>query len=112
MDMNDYGVAEKARKTRNYGYILGVLMLIITAAICGVIVYLCFSDLKAVFGDIFSQNSFVKIIEKLFDFIGNFKKDLHFTKTLTTLFYGKIFFFAAAILGFVQGALFKKQNIW
>lgn len=111
MDMNDYGIAEKARKTRNYGYILGILMLIITAAICGVIAYLCFGDLKAVFGDIFSQNSFVKIIKKLFYFIGNFKKDLHFTKTLTTLFYGKIFFFAAAILGFVQGALFKKQNI-
>lgn len=109
MDMNDYGFAEKDRKTRNYGYILGVLMLIIAATICGVIAYLCSGDLKVIFGDIFSQNSFIKIIKKLFDFIGNFKKDLHFTKTLTTLFYGKIFFFAAAILGFVQGALFKKR---
>lgn len=110
MDINDYSHNEKAKKYKNYGYLCAVLMLLVFAVLTAVIIYLCFDDLKAVFYEIFAKEGFLKSSKAFFSFLGNFKKDLHFTKGITTLYYFDVFCFLASVLGFVQGVFYKKRN--
>ena len=110
MDINDYNHIEKAKKDNNYGYLCAVLMLLLFAVLTALIIYLCFGVLTTVFNEIFAKDGFLKIIKALFSFLGNFKKDLHFTKGITTLFYFDIFCLLASVLGFVQGAFLKNRN--
>ena len=110
MDINDYNHTEKANKDNNYGYLCAAFMLFIFAVLTALIIYLCFGDLKTVFNEIFAKDGFFRIIKALFSFLGNFKKDLHFSKGITTLYYFDVFCLLASVLGFVQGAFFKNRN--
>ncbi len=110
MDINDYNSMEKTGKTRNWGYFYGFLMLSIAAILTLIIIYVCLGELKTEFSNIFSQSGLLKSAEKLFSFFTNIKKSLNFSKLMTALYYFDIFCILASVLGFVQGAFFKKHT--
>ena len=110
MDINDYNHTEKVKKDRNYGFLCAALMLLIFFVLTALIIYLCFGELKTVFNEIFAKDGFLKILKAFFYFLGGFKKALHFTKGMTTLYYFDVFCLLASVLGFVQGVFFKKRN--
>ncbi len=109
MDINDKNIAEKPKKLKNYGYICGILMLLLFALLTALIIVLCFGDLKNELTAIFSKPTVWKTLKSLFSFLTDFRKELNFSRVMTTLYYFDIFCLASAILGFVQGAFYKKR---
>lgn len=98
-------------KNRNYGYLCGIFMLIVFAAVTALIIFLSFDNLTVQISSIFARDSFLSVAKGLFSFIGNFCSKLHFGKGMNTLFYVDMFCLVSAILGFVQGFLFKKRDL-
>lgn len=101
----------KKIKNRNYGYLCGVFMFIIFAAITALIIFLSLEDINAAMSSIFARDSFFSVAKGLFSFIGDFRSKLHFGKGMNTLFYVDAFCLVSAILGFVQGALHNKRDL-
>ncbi|MBE6780613.1 MAG: hypothetical protein E7545_06520 [Ruminococcaceae bacterium] len=101
----------KSSKSKNYGYFCGALMLIATAVVTALIIFLSMELLTAEMSKIFGSEDFFKIFKALFSFLGSFQSSLHFGKGMQALLYLDYFCFIAAILGFVQGALFKKRDL-
>ena len=99
------------KKEHNFGYLFGVIMLLVTAAVTALIVLLSLNEITAEMTAIFARDGFLNVAKGIFAFLGNISSKLKFGKAMTALSYLDIFCLASSILGFVQGALFKKRDL-
>ena len=96
---------------RNYGYLCGIFMAILTILITALILFLSWGKISAEMTSIFARNGFWNITKGIFAFLGNISSKLKFGRGMTALSYFDLFCVAASILGFVQGAIFKKRDL-
>ena len=99
------------KNERNYGYLCGILMLLASAVVTALMVLLSLNEITAEMNAIFARDGFLNVAKGIFTFLGNISSKLKFGKAMTALSYLDLFCIAASILGFVQGALFKKRDL-
>ena len=95
----------------NYGYLCGIFMAILAILVTALIAFLSWNEISAQMTSIFARNGFLNIIKGIFSFLGNISSKLKFGRGMTALSYFDLFCVAASILGFVQGAIFKKRDL-
>ena len=95
----------------NYGYLCGIIMLLVAVGVTALIIMLSFNEITTQMGLIFARDGFFEIIKGLISFLGDIPAKLKFGRGMTALSYVDGFCLAASILGFVQGALFKKRDL-
>ncbi len=98
-------------KKRNFGYLCGVFMAMVTILVTVLIIFLSMNEISAQMASIFAREGFWNITKGIFAFLGNISSKLNFGRGMTALLYLDLFCLAASILGFVQGALFKKRDL-
>lgn len=95
-------------KKRNYGYLCGIIMTVLVIFITALIIFLSWNEISAQINSIFARNGFWRITKGMFSFLGNISSKLKFGMGMETLMYLDLFCLGGAILGFLQGVLFKK----
>ena len=95
-------------KNRNYGYLCGIIMTVLVIFITALIIFLSWNEISAQMSSIFARNGFWSITKGMFSFLGNISSKLKFGMGMETLMYLDLFCLGGAILGFLQGVLFKK----
>ena len=98
-------------KKRNFGYLCGIFMAIVTILVTALIIYLSWNEISIEMASLFAREGIWNITKGIFAFLSNISSKLNFGRGMTSLLYFDIFCLAAAILGFVQGALFKKRDL-
>ncbi|MBO5210587.1 MAG: hypothetical protein J6B80_01495 [Clostridia bacterium] len=93
---------------RNYGYLCGILMALLTVLVTALIVFLSWNEISSQITSIFDRNGFWNITKDFFTFLGNISSKLKFGMGMKALSYLDLFCLGASILGFVQGASNKK----
>ncbi len=101
----------KEIKSRNFGYLCGIFMILVTLAVTALIVFLSYGKISAEIASIFARDGFLSITKGILSFLGNIRSFLKSGRGMDALLYADLFCLAAAVLGFVQGALFKKRDL-
>ena len=98
-------------KKRNFGYLCGIFMAVVTILVTALIIFLSRNEISAEIASIFAREGVWNITKGIFAFLGNISSKLNFGRGMTALSYFNIFCLAASILGFVQGAFFIKRDL-
>ncbi len=98
-------------KKRNLGYLCGIFMLLVTLAVTALIVFLSYGKISTEIASIFARDGFFNITKGILSFLGNIRSFLKSGIGMDALIYADLFCLAASILGFLQGALFKKRDL-